>query len=190
LLQKLVNEIKLLIKEQHRAGKKGPLDLTSSEVTEKLEQRQMRKRQSHAQSFEPAPLEESAGTDGLLSAMTQLAWEKDINLSTSPKVGDPIREEEEKTASAGKRGKTVTPPAPKSQANLSQNNKNFSSPVGRSSKVAPHAEKATKSAKKPKQDKRVAIAMTGSKSSLNSASSLTSLLQGQKERATQNDTEF
>ena len=258
-LQKLVNEIKSLIKEQRREGKRGPLDLTSSEVSEKLEQRQLRKRQSHMRSMEDSSGDEVT-SDGLISAMTQLAWEKDIDLSraqpTKNLVGEAIQEEEptDQNASAnltklgGKpsnvkagTGKTVTP-VTKGSSNISQNNNappakavvtdskgeakdsKFHSPIGRSTRVAPHdmagqpvGEAGAKPLQRPEttpvntrprsktggrpitgkggeeRGKRMTLAVTGSKSSLNSASSLTSLLHGAwegKQKPQQDNTEF
>lgn len=214
-----MNEIKALIKEQHKEGKRGPLDLTSTEVTEKLEQRQMRKRQSHMRSFdEPAGDHETS--EGLLSAMTQLAWEKDIDLSAAANpispVGGVIAEEDtasQKSSSAGKKSKSVTPPT--KAVNFSQNNSSggkadakggYSSPMTRSTKIAPQDSKTqaktdasrARSGKTERPvtgrktaDKRVTLAMTGSKSSLNSASSLTSLLPPRETKQKQSDnTEF
>ena len=92
LFQKLANEIKCLIKEQKREGKKGPLDLTSTEVSEKVSERNLRKRQSSMK----ADTDDDSSAVGLLSAMTQqLAWEKDIDLTKGkPKNGDILEEDE------------------------------------------------------------------------------------------------
>ena len=83
-------EVKALIKERKRQGKSGPLDLTSSEVTEKLNERQLRKRRSQAmtkQGFSEDEDVRPSSSDGLgkglMSALGQLAWEKDIDLNLS-----------------------------------------------------------------------------------------------------------
>jgi hypothetical protein len=74
-----VHEIKILVKEQKRLGKIGPLDLTSDVVA----QRQLQKQRS--QLVQPLTLNEPSSPNpdggGLMNAMSQLAWAKDIDLT-------------------------------------------------------------------------------------------------------------
>ena len=81
--QRLVSEIKSLIKEQKREGKTGAIDLSNKDISEKLTDRQLQKKKSNLlgerMSFMEA--EDDGTADGLISAMTQLAWEKDIDLT-------------------------------------------------------------------------------------------------------------
>ncbi len=105
----MVREIKSLIKDQKRAGNTGPLNLESEEVSEKLYERNLKRHGSVVHKTgsllgiipdggpDSDDLEGSA--DGMLiSAMTQLAWERDIDLTKgaafSKKEGN-IKEEPE-----------------------------------------------------------------------------------------------
>ena len=76
MFQRVANEIKDLIKETTPDGKGDGLDLTSDNVTEKVAQNRRK------QLTETGTSDETGGVtcDGLLSAMTQLAWERDIDL--------------------------------------------------------------------------------------------------------------
>ena len=90
LLQKLVREIKSLIKEQKMAGKTGPLDLASEEMSDKLYERSLRRNSMFKKAAggfmgfldKSDELDEVDSTaDSLISAMNQLAWERDLDLS-------------------------------------------------------------------------------------------------------------
>ncbi len=82
----MVREIKKLIKEAKKEGKTGTLDLTSPDVTD----RQVRKKRSNINRTKQRNLldigdddyfDDAASADGLIAAMSQLAWEKDIDLT-------------------------------------------------------------------------------------------------------------
>ena len=101
MTQKLTNEIKSLIRDQKKEGKTGRLDLTASDVSEKLSERQLRKRRSTMMNMSQ-PLDvktdETETAGGLLSRMTQqLAWERDIDLSKGKPIikTDTVLEEDE-----------------------------------------------------------------------------------------------
>lgn len=88
--QKLVREIKLLIKEQKKAGKTGPLDLNAQELTDHLYERSLRRNNSMLKKAAGGfmgfldtgdDLDDDSGADGLISAMNQLAWERDLDLT-------------------------------------------------------------------------------------------------------------
>ena len=99
--QKLTNEIKSLIRDQKKEGKTGRLDLTASDVSEKLSERQLRKRRSTMMNMsQPIDVktDEAETAGGLLSRMTQqLAWERDIDLSKGKPIikTDTVLEEDE-----------------------------------------------------------------------------------------------
>ena len=99
--QKLTNEIKSLIRDQKKEGKTGRLDLTASDVSEKLSERQLRKRRSTMMNMsQPIDVktDETETAGGLLSRMTQqLAWERDIDLSKGKPIikTDTVLEEDE-----------------------------------------------------------------------------------------------
>ena len=101
LLQKLTNEIKSLIRDRKNEGKSGPLDLTASDISEKLSERQLRKRRSTMLNMSQAPdvtSDDMETAGGLLSRMTQqLAWERDIDLSKGKPLikTDTVLEEDE-----------------------------------------------------------------------------------------------
>ena len=89
----------MLIKEQKRAGKTGPLDLASEEITDKLYERSLRRSnpvlQRAAGGFMGILdrgddlLEDTDSTaDTFISAMNQLAWERDLDLSNTG-IGKP-----------------------------------------------------------------------------------------------------
>ena len=86
-------EIKSLIKEARRQGKTGPIDLESDDLTEKLVERRLKKQTL-------SPPDPDADDGSLMTAMSQLAWEKDIDLTkgTAFTKDDTIREEAETTA--------------------------------------------------------------------------------------------
>ena len=102
----MVREIKILIKEQKQAGKTGPIDLASEEMSDKLYERSLRKNNSMLRKTAAATgflgfirggddiLDEDSTTDGLMAAMNQLAWEHDLDLtkttgfSTQNKIKD------------------------------------------------------------------------------------------------------
>ncbi len=95
-----MNEIKGLIKERRRRGESGPLDLTSQEVSTTVLERQIRKRRSTLQTslILPGVEGEESAAGGLMAAMNQLAWEKDIDLTKGKQFSKQeytIKEEEE-----------------------------------------------------------------------------------------------
>ncbi len=86
----MVREIKSLIKDQKRAGNTGPLNLESEEVSEKLYERSLKRHGSVVHKTgsllgiipDGVPEPDDEGDAGMLiSAMTQLAWERDIDLT-------------------------------------------------------------------------------------------------------------
>ena len=219
-------EIKILIKEARKKGNNGPIDLESDELTETLTQHQLKKRQKETAS--------SGNLDdgSLMTAMSQLAWEKDIDLTKGKAFiqEDQIKEEQPETqstrgSSAGDQtpllnkggdsnvksgigtAKTGTQSVAMSLGSRRQNSaerqseNKFANPKMHTAKVHPDDTKPTEKGKKPpikgssrtnssgskdsafqsegnesRSGRRTNLAITGSRSSLNSASSLTSLL--------------
>lgn len=233
--QKLANEIKHLIKEQKKEGKKGVLDLTSRDVSEKLsERRELKKRRSNL-GDDSDDYDNETKASGLFTAMTQqLAWEKDIDLTTKNTTvmqEITIKEEDEDFDESNQTSRTTldmtSPPLSTGKNRRSSSgtdNKVFMTDssaesvpmksihdvafgnVRKGSKVSPETsyidDESSSSSSGPKKYKknkrpptgrsgssgskgskdsddkqrRTNLALTGSKSSLNSASSLTSLL--------------
>ena len=109
----MVNEIKLLIKEQKRAGKSGLIDLTSEEISAHVSERQLwRKRGQLPQGIGGDASDPNA--DGLISAMAQLAWEQDIDLTKGKTFNkrnstSPILEEGEANSSTNSSAGDRTP---------------------------------------------------------------------------------
>ena len=120
IFQKLVSEVKALIKEVKKEGRDPEhIDLTSQDVAQKL---QKRRSNLHVKN------ESSLPSEGLMSAMNQLAWERDLDLET--KMG-PLSEEKEPESAV--KSKPPQPPTPKS--NL------FSKKAGKTSPETPSGNK-------------------------------------------------
>ena len=78
--QRIVKEIKDLIKEQKREGGEGPLDLSSSNLMERKKRRSVRK-PSAVPTADPLDFAESESTEALLSTIKQVSWTNDIDLT-------------------------------------------------------------------------------------------------------------
>lgn len=97
MLQKLVSEVKGLIKELKKEGRDPEqIDLTSTDVAKTLQKRRSNLHQS-------STVGGDSGASDLLSAMNQLAWERDLDLEggAGGKI-DTVPEEAEGTPSAHK----------------------------------------------------------------------------------------
>lgn len=114
--QRLVREVKQLIKEQRAKGKTGPIRFDDEEVSEAVTERLIRKKMSSISAIResglffggasqpaaapPPPKQDGgSGAGGLFGAIDSLAWEKDIDLTKGAKFAkaDAIEEVDEAT---------------------------------------------------------------------------------------------
>ena len=135
----MVKDVKSLLKEAKRTGK--TVNLHSKDVLESVPLITPR---APVQALDE-DMDESMSADGLISAMTQLAWEKDIDLTRAPAFKDePIVEEPQKEMSeaqkASAKGKR-TPPGGNTNNNSNEQRPSSGNGSGkprlRSGKVAP-----------------------------------------------------
>ncbi len=114
VLQILVREIKVLIKEQSKAGVKGPLDFTSDAITDKLHERNLQQNtgllKKAAGGLMGLNKADEIKGGGIMSVMNQLAWEHDLDLSKGkPPIETKSPRDEKKEENANNSNSTSRP---------------------------------------------------------------------------------
>ena len=99
IFKKMVREIKGVIKEAKKSGKQGAQDISDADV---LQAQRLKKKRGTLANIGAFGMEnpmfrddEDSAAEGLLSAMNQLAWEKDLDLGKPTITSNAIPEMEE-----------------------------------------------------------------------------------------------